>query len=123
MRFDEKGFFDQLIPEVAASRRRATDEEIVLHLLDRVEECVKYGELAAVAMDLPGYLRMRPNVLHRLDSLLHRGAVLRQKLVDQGQQNNVAATQLICQGVDLAAKGGDFGGKVLGRLGHDLEAE
>ena len=62
MEFDEKGFFEQLIPEVVASRRGATDGEIALHLIERVEECVKYGELAMLAMDLPGYLRVRPDV-------------------------------------------------------------
>ena len=109
MEFDEKGFFEQLSPEVVASRRGATDGEIALHLIERVEECVKYGELAMLAMDLPGYLRVRPDVLHRLDSILQRGAALRQKLVDQGQQ-------LVGQGVDLVAQGGDFGGKALGGL-------
>lgn len=106
-----KGFYDVLIPEVRASRRWASEEEIALYFLERFEQCIEYGELAFLAMDVPGYLSVRQDVAQRLNRILGRADALRDKLVNQAKQQDRSAAQGVVEGVHLPAQTGDFGAK------------
>lgn len=106
-----KGFYDVLIPEVRASLRWASEEEIALYFLERFEQCIEHGELAFIAMDVPGYLAVRKDVAQRLNRIIGRADALRHKLVNQAQQQDRSAAQGVVEGVHLPAQAGDFGAK------------